>query len=102
MEQIAVVKIVKNKNGEIRRNMFLDKKSWEHIVKNGSQDADTIFELRKPEIIISKEFELINKNVKEVELIAKIETPKEIIIEEPKAEIEPEQIEKRQYKKRKQ
>ena len=97
MEQIAVIKITTERNGnQIHRNMTLPKNIWEQIVSGEAIERNVTWQLRKIEPVVMKETKIIQENIKEVELIGKTE---EDIFEEDFAE---EKIpEKRVYKKRK-
>lgn len=100
MEQIAVVKIMKTSNGEVRRNMMLPKNIWENIVKE-NPDKDVTWELRKITPVIAKETKIIQpEEVKEVELVAVADVPE---VPEPEAE-KPKEVKeekvKRNYNKR--
>lgn len=47
-EQIAVVKIVKDSQGEHRREMTLPSPVWDKIVSGEHKEANTTWELQKP------------------------------------------------------
>jgi len=86
MKQIAVTKIIRTPQGEVTRNMMLDESVWEKIVSGDAKEANTTWKLREVAPVVTKETELLKKEMKEVNLTAKVDAPKEIKKEAVKEE----------------